>query len=143
MFLQDGTAKINLTAGDYRIEFQNIHLRVISGPDAGLKGSFCLPVVRIGTAADNDFILSDRTVSRHHAEIRRTPKGWVLRDLGSTNGTCIDSLRVTEAYLILEAKCALGYSHILIRQQTGEVCVSAPKQNQLGALVGASEHMRE
>src|ERR671918_801953 len=58
MFLQDGTARINLTAGDYRIEFQNIHLRVISGPDAGLKGSFCLPVVRIGTAADNDFILT-------------------------------------------------------------------------------------
>jgi DNA-binding NtrC family response regulator len=143
MILQDGTARINLTGSGYRIEFENLHLQVVSGPDAGLEADLCLPVIRIGTAADNDFILTDHTVSRYHVEIRMTPNGWIIRDLGSTNGTYIDSLRITEAYLVLQAKCMLGHTHILIQQQTDEICVSTPDQNRLGVLVGASERMRQ
>lgn len=37
----------------------------------------------------------------------------------------------------------LGHTHILIQQQTDEVCVSTPDQNRLGGLVGASERMRQ
>ncbi|HZA29708.1 MAG TPA: sigma 54-interacting transcriptional regulator [Gammaproteobacteria bacterium] len=37
----------------------------------------------------------------------------------------------------------LGHTHILIQQQTDEICVSTPDQNRLRALVGASERMRQ
>src|SRR5918992_2701334 len=37
----------------------------------------------------------------------------------------------------------LGHTHILIQQQTDEICVSTPDQHRLGALVGASERMRQ
>lgn len=127
----------------YQIELENIHLNVVSGPDAGLHTRFSLPMVRIGTAADNDFILRDHTISRHHAEIRVTPNGWVIRDLDSTNGTYIDSLRVTEAFLVPGAKCRLGQSNISVQQRLDAISVSTPEQNQLGALVGASERIRE
>jgi len=138
-----GTARIQPTDSGYQIELESIHLNVVSGPDAGVQTHFSLPVVRIGTAADNDFILSDRTVSRHHAEIRATPNGWVIRDLESTNGTYIDSLRVREAFLVLGAKCRLGRSDISVQQEVDAISVSTPEQNQLGALVGASERIRE
>lgn len=40
----------------------------------------------LGRALDNTIIVTDRSVSSHHAIIERTPSGLVLRDLGSTNG---------------------------------------------------------
>ena len=42
---------------------------------------------RIGRALDNDIVLEDASVSRHHAVIESRNGGHVLRDLGSQNGT--------------------------------------------------------
>jgi transcriptional regulator with GAF, ATPase, and Fis domain len=126
-----------------RVHLESMDLRVVSGPDAGLEASFCLPILRIGTAPDNDLVLSDRAISRHHAELRRTAEGLVLRDLGSTNGTFINDLRVTEAYLEPGSECVLGYSRIMVGQSMEDRQVSVPIQDHLGELVGASEPMRE
>ncbi len=140
----DGTEIIVAAAqSQLRVQFEVIELRVISGPDAGQETSLGLPSVRIGTAADNDVVLTDRAVSRRHAEIRMTPDGLLLRDLGSTNGTFINDVRVTEAYVPAHAECRLGYSRLLIRQLTEERKVAVPRQDHLGELVGASERMRE
>ena len=73
-----------------RVQFETIELRVVSGADVGLEINLGLPNVRIGSAPDNDLVLTDRAVSRRHAEIRMTPNGLLLRDLGSTNGTFIN-----------------------------------------------------
>ncbi len=121
---------------------EGLELQVISGADRGLKAGLHRPVVRIGTAVQNDFVLSDRTVSRFHAEIRRTPRGWIIRDLGSTNGTRIDALPVAEAYLIPGSKWALGHSEILIRRRADRTSAGTPEQNRLGPLVGTSERLR-
>ncbi|MFZ4791548.1 MAG: sigma 54-interacting transcriptional regulator [Candidatus Competibacteraceae bacterium] len=140
----DGTEIIIAAASSkLRVQFEAIELRVIAGADAGLEMSLGLPTVRIGSAADNDVALTDRAVSRRHAEIRMTPNGLLLRDLGSTNGTFINDVRITEAYLPPEAECRLGYSHLLIRQRTEERKVAVPRQDHLGDLVGSSEPMRE
>jgi len=140
----DGTEIIVATAqSQLRVQFEVIELRVISGPDAGQEASLGLPTVRIGTAADNDLVLTDRAISRRHAEIRMTPDGLLLRDLGSTNGTFINDVRITEAYVPEHAECRLGYSRVLIRQHTEERKVAVPRQDHLGELVGASPRMRE
>ena len=39
--------------------------------------------------------LADDTVSRWHASLQRGPDGWILADLGSTNGTRLNGWRVT------------------------------------------------
>ena len=49
--------------------------------------------------ASADLILPDTNVSRRHAELLRTPQGWALRDLNSTNGTRVNGQRVTQALL--------------------------------------------
>ena len=69
-------------------------LRVTQGTQAGLT----LPlgdVVRIGRSADAQLILEDDYVSTRHARIYRTPEGYVVEDLGSTNGTYLNNTRVT------------------------------------------------
>ena len=42
--------------------------------------------LRIGKAPDNDLVLGDDTVSRHHCELSRAAEGVFVRDLNSTNG---------------------------------------------------------
>jgi hypothetical protein len=48
----------------------------------------------IGRAASCDLAIADMTVSRLHARLERTPDGWVLTDLASTNGTRVNGWRV-------------------------------------------------
>lgn len=143
-FSGDGTEIIVAASPSrLRVQFEAIELRVVTGADAGLEMSLGLPNVRIGTSPDNDLVLTDRAVSRRHAEIRMTPNGLLLRDLGSTNGTFINDVRITEAYIPPDAECRLGYSNLLIRQRTEERKVAVPRQDHLGELVGSSERMRE
>lgn len=142
--LGDGTEVIVAASqSQLRVQFEAIELRVVTGPDAGLEISLGLPVLRIGTAPDNDVVLTDRAISRRHAEIRMTPTGLLLRDLGSTNGIFINDVRIAEAYIPADADCRLGYSRLLIRQHTEERKVAVPRQDHLGELVGSSERMRE
>lgn len=51
--------------------------------------------VRIGRFPGATLRLGDVTVSRFHAELRHLGDGWMLRDLGSMNGTCVNDLRIT------------------------------------------------
>ncbi|MDQ5909442.1 MAG: hypothetical protein QG599_1537 [Pseudomonadota bacterium] len=131
------------SASRLRVQFEAIELRIVAGADAGLEISLGLPTVRMGSALDNDVVLTDRAVSRRHAEIRMTPNGLLLRDLGSTNGTFINDVRITEAYIPPDAECRLGYSTLLIRQRTEERKIAVHRQDHLGELVGSSPRMLE
>ena len=51
-------------------------------------------LIRLGRGGDNDVVLIDREISRHHAEIRAEGQDFVLADLGSTNGTFVNEQRV-------------------------------------------------
>jgi pSer/pThr/pTyr-binding forkhead associated (FHA) protein len=48
----------------------------------------------IGRDAGCDLAIADMTVSRRHAQLDRTPDGWMLSDLVSTNGTRVNGWRV-------------------------------------------------
>lgn len=56
--------------------------------------------VAIGRAADNDIVLLDKTVSRHHALISCEQSGYVLTDLNSTKGTLVNGRRETSRTII-------------------------------------------
>ncbi len=53
-----------------------------------------IPVLHIGRAPGNELQLSDPQVSRRHAELRMDPRGPILTDLASANGTFIGSQRL-------------------------------------------------
>jgi hypothetical protein len=48
----------------------------------------------IGRDASCDLAIADMSVSRQHAQLERTPDGWLLSDLESTNGTRVNGWRV-------------------------------------------------
>ncbi|MBK1716055.1 sigma 54-interacting transcriptional regulator [Thiocystis violacea] len=126
-----------------KIRLERIELDILSGPDAGREIRLTLPSVRIGTAPDNDVMLTDRTVSRHHAEILMTRDGLLLRDLGSTNGTSLNGLRIKEVFLEPATILALGSTQMRIGAGTEERTYEISKENRLGSLVGGAELMRE
>lgn len=51
-------------------------------------------VFSIGRNGSCDLAIADLTVSRVHARLERTPDGWLLTDLSSTNGTRVNGWRV-------------------------------------------------
>jgi hypothetical protein len=66
----------------------------------------------IGRAPDNDLVLADPGVSRHHARITGRAGRLVLADQGSTNGTIVNGARVTEIVLGFGDELALGTTRI-------------------------------
>lgn len=61
----------------------------VTGPPGQLAGSSTGRAIRIGRAPDNDIVLDHPTVSRYHARLIETANGWLLEDLGSSNGTAV------------------------------------------------------
>jgi transcriptional regulator with PAS, ATPase and Fis domain len=95
----------------------------------------------IGKAPDVDIRLNDPTVSKRHAEIRRTPSGVQLIDLGSRNGTKVNSIAVHGALLDGGVTLVLGRTKLRFeseqpRKPTGE------GPTQFGGALGRSPSMR-
>ena len=57
------------------------------------------PVVSVGRALDNDIIIEDSRISRHHAQLRQRYGRYVLYDLGSSGGTQINGYPIEECVL--------------------------------------------
>src|SRR4051812_20168046 len=72
---------------------------VLQGPDKGRRFELPDAATLVGRES-RQLPLSDNTVSRRHAELVPGSDGWVLRDLGSSNGTYINGLRVTNKYTL-------------------------------------------
>jgi pSer/pThr/pTyr-binding forkhead associated (FHA) protein len=74
-------------------------LIVRRGPNAGSKFFLDTDVTQVGRHPESDIFLDDITVSRRHAELRRSPQEFTLADVGSLNGTYVNRERVEDARL--------------------------------------------
>jgi hypothetical protein len=68
----------------------------------------------IGRSDRCRLVIDARTVSRAHAELRRTPAGLEIRDLGSTNGTRVNGWRVERALVRPGDELRLGDVRVLL-----------------------------
>lgn len=74
-------------------------LEILDGDRAGETVTLGGSTLRIGRKPGNDLVLADEKTSGVHAEVVCDAGRYVLRDLGSTNGTTMDGRRVTEVVL--------------------------------------------
>jgi hypothetical protein len=66
-----------------------------TGPNPGTVYNLDIEVMIFGREVGTDIVLGDSEISRQHARITHTPGGYVLEDLGSTNGTFVNGERLT------------------------------------------------
>ncbi|MFE6711456.1 FHA domain-containing protein [Streptomyces sp. NPDC057695] len=80
-------------------------------------------VMRIGRALENELVVSDLQVSRHHAEFHATPDGrFEIRDLGSHNGTYVNGQPITKGgSALLGPQDIVGVGHSTFRLVGGQL----------------------
>ncbi|MFP4162561.1 MAG: FHA domain-containing protein [Chitinispirillaceae bacterium] len=96
--LSDGSL---LTIGiqQFRVELKKNIIRLVSVAQDDLTVSEVRKVTRIGRAPENDISLNHPMVSRFHAEVRNSPEGLQITDLGSANSTFVNGREVRTADL--------------------------------------------
>jgi DNA-binding NtrC family response regulator len=98
--------------------------------------------IRVGKAPDNDLVLYDDTVSRHHCEVERRAEGVFVKDLGSTNGTRIAGSKVTEALAPPGAILRFGEVEVVVRAAMKRADVLPSTEPRFGPAIGESLAMR-
>ncbi|MFZ5626722.1 MAG: FHA domain-containing protein [Bacillota bacterium] len=97
---QDGTIVFTLPAQCQEISSAAAAaLVILSGEDTGMRLALPRQTVYIGRREDCTITINHPTVSRLHARILPTDRGWVLQDLNSANGTLVNGRPVTEVLL--------------------------------------------
>jgi hypothetical protein len=96
----------------------SVAAEVIEGPDGLIPAELVLPgggrhqigadPVVVGRLPDCDIVLNDPNVSRRHVEVVRVNETFVVRDLGSTNGTKLNGVPVRESYLTTGDNITVG-----------------------------------
>lgn len=71
-------------------------------------------LVRVGRLETLEMVLDDGSVSRRHAEIQLTPRGWRLRDLKSTNGTMLNGVAVGSGEWPLRPRDEVRFGNVTV-----------------------------
>jgi hypothetical protein len=82
---------------------------VCMGPNVGHKYPLGT-VTLLGRSESADITLGDDRVSGRHCEVNRTPSGYRIKDLGSSNGTLVNAQKVNEAELREGDLVQVGYT---------------------------------
>jgi pSer/pThr/pTyr-binding forkhead associated (FHA) protein len=83
-------------------------LVVLRGPNAGARFLLDADEVSSGRHPNSDIFLDDVTVSRKHATFRREGDVFLVRDVGSLNGTYVNRERIDEAALKTRDEVQIG-----------------------------------
>jgi transcriptional regulator with GAF, ATPase, and Fis domain len=117
-------------------------LLVVSGPLQGREFVISKDVFTVGSGSHNDLVLDDSTISKRHCEISIDQTGYQIRDLGSTNGTVVQGVKVSSAYLTSGAEIQLGKTRFIFcpLQESNDIPLS--RNESFGAMLGRSVPMR-
>ena len=135
--------RIRREATPATVNLRRCKLVVIKGAQRGTEFVIAGDVIRIGKAPENDLVLADEAVSRAHFEIVRDAKGYLVRDLKSTNGTFLDGAEVKEAYLRAGSVISAGACELKFTPFEERIEILPSEKEQLGEMVGKSPAMRE
>jgi DNA-binding NtrC family response regulator len=120
---------------------RSLRAEVIEGPDLGKKLVATGDVITVGTAPGNALTLSDNTVSRYHAEIRRSEGRIEVEDHRSTNGTQLGGVEIFRAAVPTGSILTLGKSKV--RVDDGETIeVELFGEDRIGGIQGRTPEMR-
>jgi DNA-binding NtrC family response regulator len=118
---------------------------VVSGGTAKTPEGATFPIdvdpVVVGRDPGATIALADPEVSALHCELRAVSEGILVKDLGSTNGTFLGTVRAREAVVSTPMELTVGRTKILLEPQAKRR-VEVGYLDRFGSLVGASPKMR-
>jgi DNA-binding NtrC family response regulator len=114
------------------VPLSTLRVEVTQGADRGKSCTGDRETLSVGTAQDNDLVLTDPTVSRYHVELTRLDQGVLVADHDSTNGVFCGPVRIARAVVPPGSALVLGASTI----QVGEGASVAAELHPEGALAG-------
>jgi two-component system, NtrC family, response regulator GlrR len=117
-------------------------LTVVGGPADGAVHTLPHERVVIGAHPSADVELDDTALSKFHCEIRIADGTPIVRDLGSTNGTFVDGVRVIEAPLRHESLLTLGRTRLRFDIGRRDIEIPLSQRERFGRLIGRSVAMR-
>jgi len=117
-------------------------LNFIKGPDSGRSFRIEKEKITFGTHNDNDLILSDEFISRHHGEFYFRNGEFFVRDLGSRNGTFINGKRVQGSILAPGSRIDIGKTGLDFLVSEDSDVFKKDKEEQLGEIVGKSQKIK-
>lgn len=97
---------------------------------------------RVGSGENNELRLDDPSVSARHCEVALEPRGVTLRDLGSTNGTYLDGVRIERAFMKAGSHVRVGNTQLILVADEEDVSVPLSTRTNFGPLLGHSPKMR-
>jgi DNA-binding NtrC family response regulator len=109
-------------------------------PD-GVEFSIDVDALVVGRDPGASIVIDDPEVSAFHCELRAVSEGILVKDLGSTNGTYLGSVRVREATVAMTSELTVGRSKIIVEPQAKHR-VDVGFSDRFGPLVGGSPKMR-
>lgn len=111
-----------------RIELAMLGILIRKGP--GVGGFFPLLAesspYAIGRTPESTVFLDDPAVSRRHAEISFQQGKWVLRDLGSRNGTLLNSLPINQVNISVNDRITIGPVEFVVIHRGGGAPIADP-----------------
>jgi transcriptional regulator with PAS, ATPase and Fis domain len=138
-----GTGSTRVRGPRIVVRYTKVRVEVVRGPDAGKSVEVAGQSVTIGTAEDNQLVLTDDSVSRAHCELEPVTGGMRVRDLGSTNGVFAGETRLYDAVLPFDSPLRLGDTELALSALAETVEREQTTRDRFGDLLGASPRMRE
>ena len=147
-----GKSKFLETVPPTKIDYMDgrpteLHLRkckfIIERAGRQRERIFDQSLITLGAIDDNDLVLNEETVSRYHGKVVQEEDGYVLVDLGSTNGTFINGVRIREAYLKSGCTVQLGKMELKFFYADEKLPIVPSQKDSLGKLIGTNVKMRE
>ncbi|MDO4528515.1 MAG: FHA domain-containing protein [bacterium] len=84
------------------------NITILNGEEQGKTYEWTSDSIRIGRNSANDFVITNASVSGEHCIIEACESGWRVKDLDSTNGSSINSQRITMSNIYRNDVLAVG-----------------------------------
>ncbi len=127
--------------GSYRFPIRRLREFLGQVDDPASRAKLSVPldrkIVTLGRGDDNDVVLDDPQVSRHHARIRREGDAYFVEDLASANGTYINGKRVGRAQIGPQDLISFGTYAVRLDLERGAI-----QRSYQGDMLLQAEHIR-